>query len=109
MDNLKERKCSFTDPQMILIAKLANNWPEENRFPALDLLSDIAGLDFKIATTILSIDNLIENLEFFSNMTRTAQIVAMLKVRCISNIISHNAAADLVIEKLTKVITKIYM
>lgn len=88
----------------MLIKKLAVSWPAEKCFPALDLLSDIAGLDFKIALDILPIENLLQGLDFSINMNRTSQIIAMLKLRCLANIISHRAATNLVMSKIDNVI-----
>jgi capsule polysaccharide export protein KpsC/LpsZ len=104
IENLKQRKCSFTDKQKMLIKKLIVDWPVEKCFPALDLLSDIAGLDFNIATNILPLESLLEGFDFSNNMTRAAQIIAMLKLRCLSNIISHKSAIDLVIPNMNNVV-----
>jgi hypothetical protein len=87
----------------MLIKKLIVDWPAENCFPALDLLSDISGLDFNIATNILPIGHLFEGIDFSNDMTRTAQIIAMLKLRCLSNIVTHKSAANMVIRNMNNV------
>ena len=103
IENLKQRKREFTEKQITFIKKLATEWPVENRFPALDLLSDIAGINEKVAISIMSIDNLISDIEFNSSMSKMEQIVLMFKLRCVANIISHSGSQPEILSKVNKV------
>ena len=94
---MRIRNAVLNNEQIDLLKKIVFEWPVDFCYPGLDIFSDIAGIDFKEASVIISIIMLTSGMEFVQKMPKIDQIIAMLKLRSLSNILSHAEATAQII------------
>ena len=108
--SLIEKQSSFqlTKDQTDLLLKLAFEWPDEYRFPGIDLLCTV--IVFSPSSNVLYpelLDSILSRMQFSDSMNKTKQINAMLEIRFLCN--ASSGFADLIFSRLESILSILSM